>query len=398
MSSFLKRIHYDAQAFLKSMIWEFKFIFRDKAVFSSFIGVAIVVSFIYGYVYSQEVLQDLPIVVVDQDNSSHSRQLIRMIDASEQVKVKSIEANLSDAELDFQKGQNRGIVVIPFDFSRQLQRGDQPTISVYADASYILYYKQVATAVKMAVSYMNAGVQVKKKSAQGNLVEVSKNKVLPVRGKVVGLYNPNAGYGAFLIPIVLVVIFQTTMLTAIGILGGTMREGKLMSKMYSHSNHFLGTLPIVMGKATVYLLFGILILFVMLGSVLPIYGISVRTSWLNVVVFLIPFLLSVVYLGIFIITFFARREDAILWIMFTSLPALLITGFSWPSPAMPLWLKSISYLVPSTVGAKGFITLTQMGASFQNVKNEWFMMWRLCLFFLILAVISTKRIYLIEKK
>lgn len=398
MNNFFRRIHYDAQAFMKSMIWEFKLIFRDKAVFFSFIGVAVIISFIYGYVYSNEVLKDLPVTVVDQDNSTHSRRFIRMLDASEQVNIKDVVPNLSDAELEFQKGENRGIVVIPADFSKNLQRGQQPTISVYADASYILYYKQVATAVKLAVSYMNAGVQVKKKSAQGNLIEVSKNKVLPVRGKVVSLFNPNAGYGAFLIPIVLIIIFQTTMLTAIGILGGTMREGGLLSKMYPHSNELLGTLPIVMGKATVYLVFGILILLLMLSSVMPLYGISVRTSWLNVVVFLIPFLLSIVYLGVFIISFFARREDAILWIMFTSLPALLITGYSWPATAMPIWVKSLSCLVPSTLGTKGFISLTQMGATFDVVKEDWMMMWGLCLFYLLLAVLSTKRIYLLEKK
>ena len=43
---------------------------------------------------------------------------------------------------------------------RELQRGNQPTISVYADASYMLYYKQIFTSVKVSATYFNVGVDV----------------------------------------------------------------------------------------------------------------------------------------------------------------------------------------------------------------------------------------------
>ncbi len=396
MINFAKRIHYDAQAFMKSMLWEFKLIFRDKAVFFSFIGVAILVSFIYGFVYSKEVLENLPIAVVDNDNTTHSRQLLRMINASQQVEIQGYYSDFNEAKKSFNENKTRGVLVIPKHFSKTLQRSEQPSVSIYADASYMLYYKQFLTAVKTSVSYLNAGVQIKKKSAEGNLPQVAKNKALPVRGKVVSLFNPNTGYGTFLIPIVLMVIFQTTMLTAIGILGGTMREGNKMAKMYPHANSFLGTLPIVMGKATTYLVLSLMILSVMLGVVLPLYGIKVRTSWLNIIVFMIPFLLSIVYLGIFLTSFFKRREDAILWIMFSSIPAMMVTGFSWPMEAMPTWVSVVSHFAPSTLGAKGFIALSQMGADFSIIKTEWLMMWGLCIFYLVLAILSSKRIYLGE--
>lgn len=45
MIRFTKRVHYDAQAYMKAMIWEYKFIFRDKAVLFSFVGVSLVSHF-----------------------------------------------------------------------------------------------------------------------------------------------------------------------------------------------------------------------------------------------------------------------------------------------------------------------------------------------------------------
>lgn len=397
MSKLIKRIHSDAQAFYKSMVWEFKSILKDKAVFVSFIGVAVLVSFLYTYIYSNETLPAINIGVVDLDNNTHSRQFLRMTTSSGYLKIQGKYTDINEAKKAFEKEDLLGIVVIPKDFSRDLQRGSQPTVSIYADASYILYYKQIATATQKAALYMGAGVKLKKDMAKGKLRQEAMPSIQPVSGKTVSLYNPSSGYGTFLIPVVLVIIFQTTMLTAIGILGGTMIEDKKIVSFYPNTQNFLGSLPIVMGKATVYLIFGLTILIIMLGMVMPLFNIPMRSSLLEVIVFMIPFLLSVVYLGIFLISFFRKREDAIMLIMFTSIPALLISGFSWPEMTIPTWISSLSYLIPSTLGARGFVSLTQMGASLQTIQDTWLQMWGLCIFYLILAILSLKRVYLIEK-
>ncbi|AWL79009.1 ABC transporter permease [Capnocytophaga canimorsus] len=391
------RIYIDSQAYMKSLLWEWKYIFRDKAVLFSFLGVSLIVPFLYTFVYSHETLEKLPIGVVDNDNSGNSRQLLRMMDGSSQVTIFQSYPDLVEARQSFERQEIRGVVVIPDNFSQLLQRGEQPFISVYADASYLLYYKQILTAVKTSAAYLNAGIQIKKESAQGKLPTQARNDSVAVSAKTVSLYNPSSGYATFLIPVVLVIIFQTCILTSIGILGGTMREGKKLRKLYPHSDNFLGTLPIVMGKATTYLVLGLAILLVMLGVVMPVFNIPMRNNLLTVVVFMIPFLLSLVYLGIFLLNFFKHREDAIMLIMYTSIPALLITGISWPTTSIPNWIQVISYLVPSTIGAKGFVSLTQMGASAQTIQFYWVGMWLVCLFYLLLAVLSMKRMYLREK-
>ncbi|MFK8294984.1 ABC transporter permease [Capnocytophaga canimorsus] len=391
------RIYIDSQAYMKSLLWEWKYIFRDKAVLFSFLGVSLIVPFLYTFVYSHETLEKLPIGVVDNDNSGNSRQLLRMMDGSSQVTIFQSYPDLIEARQSFDRQEIRGVVVIPDNFSQLLQRGEQPFISVYADASYLLYYKQILTAVKTSAAYLNAGIQIKKESAQGKLPTQARNDSVAVSAKTVSLYNPSSGYATFLIPVVLVIIFQTCILTSIGILGGTMREGKKLRKLYPHSDNFLGTLPIVVGKATTYLVLGLAILLVMLGVVMPVFNIPMRNNLLTVVVFMIPFLLSLVYLGIFLLNFFKHREDAIMLIMYTSIPALLITGISWPTTSIPDWIQVISYLVPSTIGAKGFVSLTQMGASAQTIQFYWVGMWLVCLFYLLLAVLSMKRMYLREK-
>ena len=80
-------IYQSSADFTKSMLWELKYIFRDKPVFFSFIIVSILVSFLYTYLYSKETLEKLPIGVVDEDNTAGSRQLLRMVDATSQTQI-----------------------------------------------------------------------------------------------------------------------------------------------------------------------------------------------------------------------------------------------------------------------------------------------------------------------
>ena len=392
MKKFKQYIYQSSADFTRAMLWEAKYIFRDRAVFFSFVIVAVLVSFLYTYLYSEETLQELPIGVVDDDHTSQSRQLLRMIDANSGVAIYSSYLNLSEAKKAFQQEQIRGIIAIPSSFSRDLQRGEQPSISVYADASYMLYYKQILTAAKVSATYLNAGIEMKRTSAQGKLPSQVRDEAMPVSAKVVSLYNPSSGYATFLIPVVLVIIFQTTILTSVGILGGTMRESNKLRKIYPNSNSFWGALPIVMGKATTYLALSIAILLIILGIVMPLFGIPVRSSILSTMVFMVPFVLSIVFMGLCLLGFLHRREDAIMLIMYTSLPSVMLTGFSWPTVAMPEWLHAFSYIVPTTLGAKGFVSITQMGASLSTIFPYWAGMWGLCILYLVLSAFTMKKI------
>ena len=126
MKAFRKYIYQSSADFTRAMLWEAKYIFRDKAVFFSFVIVAVVVSFLYTYLYSEETLQKLPIGVVDEDNTAQSRQLLRMIDVNSGVAIYSSYLNLSEAQKAFQQEQIRGIVTILMVFHASYNAGNNP--------------------------------------------------------------------------------------------------------------------------------------------------------------------------------------------------------------------------------------------------------------------------------
>ena len=97
-------------------------------------------------------------------------------------------------------------------------------------------------------------------------------------------------------------------------------------------------------------------------------------------------------MGLCLLNFLRRREDAIMLIMYTSLPAVMLTGFSWPTIAMPQWLNVFSYIIPTTLGAKGFVSITQMGASLTAILPYWAGMWGLCILYLVLSAFTMRKI------
>lgn len=78
-------------------------------------------------------------------------------------------------------------------------------------------------------------------------------------------------------------------------------------------------------------------------------------------------------------------------LLFTSLPAVFLAGFSWPVEAVPRWLGWPARLLPSTAGIEGVLCLTQMGVALRSVRGEWITLWALAGVYLVLARLSTRR-------
>lgn len=365
---------------------EFRRIISDSAVWVSLFIISIVVAWTYTYVYSYEVTNEVPIAVVDECRSTESRQLIRMINATEQVLVSHIPSDFDHARELFYQGKIHGIVVIPSDFSEKIYKKSQPSVSGYYDVAYFIYYKQVYKAVATSIAYMNAGIELKSLTAQGFSNHQAMNAIKAINAKSVTLFNPNGGYATFAMPMVYLLIIQTLLLTGIGLLGGTQREKKEFLQNHYTIRSIRGIIGTLLGKSGSYLTIALLYITIVLGIIMPFFNIPQRTQITDLYLFLLPFFLSVIFMGIFLIRFFKHREDAVMTISFTSIPFLILSGISWATESLPKPLQFISEFIPSTTAIKGFVSLTQAGASLTDIHSMYLKMWVLCLFYFVLCV------------
>ena len=137
----LKKLFNKLSLILQTAKKEASLIFKDDAVVEIYLVLVVVVYFFYTYVYSPEIFTKLPVAYVDQDHTEISQKMKRMLNATESLDI-AYEANsLLEAKNLFEEGKVNGIIVIPQNFSRDLQKsGSRPAIGIYCDASYMLYY------------------------------------------------------------------------------------------------------------------------------------------------------------------------------------------------------------------------------------------------------------------
>lgn len=376
---------------------EFKLIFADSAIVMSYIISVLLVGFFYSYVYSHETFNDLPVAVVDNDHSKLSQQVSRMIEATPQLTIAYHTASLDMAKELYDKEEVKGIIVIPDDFGRDIQKGLMPHVSAYCDASYMLYYKQTLGAVMVTAGTLGGQVEVNKMMASGMPMKQASASRRPFDVTAKPLFNINGGYATFLMPAVFLIAIQTLQLNGMGILAGTLRERKRFSATFAYATGRFSNFFLTIGRSLAYLMLSMLMMLIVLGFVMHVFTFPQRGHIGEVVLFLIPFLLSVTFLGMTLANVFKHREDSIMTITLFSIPTLLMTGLSWPTTAFPTAIKVVSFFVPSTIGTKGFVALTQFGASLHDISDLFSQMWLLCLFYFMLAVWTNWRLRNMER-
>lgn len=375
-------------------VWlnEYKTIFRDAGVVTLFIIAVVVYPIIYSLAYNNELAKEVPIVVVDENDSDISRKLVSMLDAADEVSVLLKTPDFNQAKELFKQGEAYGIVSIPADFDKKVYQFETAVVSVYADASYMIIYKQILTAANYSIGTMGAGIEIQRRISNKELLAQALDERDPLPIETYALYNPKGGYASYVMPAVLLLILQQTLLLGIGLIGGTTKERKNDHFLLPIGLHKGGALSIVIGKSLAYYTIYILNALYVFVIVFRLFSFPMRGDYFEIFVFITPFIFAVIYLGITISTFFKKREHALMILLFTSIPFIFLTGFSWPTQAMPQWQLWLSQIIPSTPAIKGFLALTQRGASFSDVFYNWLHIWALMVFYISVSSFMVKKL------
>ena len=130
----------------------------------------------------------------------------------------------------------------------------------------------------------------------------------------------------------------------------------------------------------------------MLLVVLPrFYGFSATTRLGDLLVLLLPFILSVSFLGQFVSAWFKHPETAVLLFIATSLPLFFLVGVAWPIEAIRRRLSTrSSFIFPSTSAIDGLVRINQMDATLAETSGNWARLWILTALYFVLAIGASK--------
>lgn len=369
---------------------EMKFMLQDKGVMLIMLGAIFIYSTLYSIAYHNQILNSVPVAVIDNSHTGESRDFIRAFDASPNVHVAYSPTDMESAKQLFYERKVYGIMLIPKDFEKKLAIGEQVKISLYADASYFLMYKQTFIAFTSAMMTKNVEIEVSRFISSGMPQLEATAIAEPIQLNTQVLYNPIGGYATFVMPAIMLLILQQTLLLGIGIIGGTQREQKLYTNFKEDNEKPFSAMTVLLGKISAYFAFTIIICFAVFGAYYKILGYPVKSHDLQTLLFFIPYILSSALLGIALSTAFRYRETAVIVLVAWSLPFLLISGVSFPAEGIPAPIYKLGQLLPSSSAINGFNRMHIMGASIKDISHEWNVMWFLTLAYFIVAYIGLR--------
>ncbi len=348
---------------------ELLLVFRDEGVVIFFLLLNAVYPVLYAIIYNPEVVRNERVVVVDDNRTHASRDLVRRLDATQEIAIAGYAANMQEAQEAMHRKECYGILYVPRDFVQSTGRREQAHVSLYCDMSVMMRYKAMFTALSNVTQTMGnermAAVVEPVVNMGGSIVE---NHQVPVG-------NPAMGIASAVLLFILPLVLQQSMILGIAMLhGGSIERRRcnggrdpmaveaspgatIVGKMMCHQ--IIYVLPVIYVLHYVPLMFGF-----------PQYG-----NLLHIICLAVPFVIAVSFMGQTLSAFVNERESVFLLFVFSSVVFVFLTGVSWPRYLMSRLWWLVGDCVPATWMDQGYVLMQTNGSTLYQVQHPYWMLW-----------------------
>ncbi|MEL1264842.1 ABC transporter permease [Pseudoxanthomonas putridarboris] len=331
-------------------------LFAERYAVVTMIGAVILYSVFYPSAYRHQVASNLPVVVVDDDHSPLSRDLVRRVQGVRAVHLRAQVPTMDEAHRMIAAGQVEGVLWIPAGLQRDILRGGTGHVAIQGNGAYLSRASTVLAGLGDAVAGFAPEAARKQAMFAGAPAHA------PYRLVARPLFNTREGYGSAIVPGVAELIVHQTLLIGIAvILGGRRRDTGSRVRMGAAQLAGMGTAFFCVGLFGLFLYSGI-------TSWVQDYPRGGNLPGLLLVGSL--FLAATVLFAMFLGSFFVSRERAFQYITASSLVLFFLANLSWPITSTPPVLAWAAKLLPTTPGITAMVQLNQMGASVSETAPQ----------------------------
>ena len=324
--------------------------------------------FFYSTVYINKVENKLPVAIVDYDNTITSQKLSSDLNVHQMIDIVQHLPSYEEAKELLERNKIQGFIVIDKGFENDLKQIKGTKIKVYLNTTRFLVSNDINKAINEVIGAKAVEYRKNYYRTQGYSYEHSKQLSEPVQLDMRPLYNTTESYGDFMLPGLLALILHQTLLIGLAESIAKEREYNILHQLYAVSNN--NTFAALIGKISFYfILFCAYATFFYIVN-FNLFAINLIGSIPLLIFLTLLYLLAIIFMSVFIASFFKRKILSLQVFAFTSIPFLLISGYSYPSSAFLEPMNIIGNLLPSTPYLTAQIRLTQMGANFNEILPE----------------------------
>lgn len=312
-------------------------------------------------IFFRGVAVDIPVAVIDEDRTSLSRQLVRMIDATPGLNVSEQSGSVPEARDAVWRGDVEAIVLVPRDFSNDLKRGLQSEFVAWYNAQFLLTGNTIARELQLAGLTFSATVEARGRLARGETPEAVAINVMPLSTRRDTLYNPQLNYVPFLLNGLAFALLQMfAMLAAVRVVGRELREGTAGAWLESADGRtFSAVLAKLILPTVAYVLIGVAWLAALHGWL----GWPMNGSWPLVLGGVLLLVLAYETLGLLTVAVTANYRFASSVAAFITAPAFAFCGLTYPLEAMPDIARIWGSIQPLTAFIRMYLDQAVGGAT-----------------------------------
>ena len=323
--------------FLAILIKELRQVRRDRLTFGMMVAVPIVQLILFGFAINGDP-KHLPLAVVVLDQSEFSRSFVAGLENSDYFRVTDRPASVQQADELLARGQVQFALVVPSDFSRKLQRGEQPAMLLAADATDPAATGN-AIAALASIGQRSIGREL------GGPLAALRAPDSPFELRVQRRYNPEGLTSYNVIPGLIGVILTMTMVMMTSLAMTRERErGTMENLLATPAKPF----EVMLGKIVPYILIGYVQVTVILIAARLLFDVPMVGSLLLLSAVLVLFIAANLAVGFTFSTIARNQLQAMQLTFFFFLPSMLLTGFMFPFRGMPQWAQAIGEALPLT--------------------------------------------------
>ena len=346
---------------------ELQLISGDGSIILTIFIAPLLYIFLLGTIYNKKDITGVPLAVVDLDGTALSRMFIRFVDASEKVKISKRVEDVNRGIREVKKMNAYGLLIIPRGFEKKVNLMEGGEVVLMLNNTRFLMSNEINKTVNRVALETGAGIRIKYFAEQGIQPRLAREMVMPLEPNVHFVYNIFNNYGFFLIPGLLLLILQQTLLIGLGESVSLERDEGMIGGWLSPDH---GLLAAITGKNLFYLLLYLAYFLLLFTAIFPYFHIPMRGTFLPVFSLILLFLTAIILFTNLLASFFRKQIFYMEVIAFTSYPIFLITGYSWPDYALPLFHRYVAMLLPTTPFFRSMIRVTQEGGSFGVISHD----------------------------
>ncbi|MCX8055448.1 MAG: ABC transporter permease [Ignavibacteria bacterium] len=346
---------------------EIRKVFLDRNLALIFFVAPIAYPLLYGAIYLHKAEENVPIAVLDRDNTNLSRSLVREIDAHQNIAITQILHSEDEILREMAKENIHGAIIIPLNFSENLKYGRKTSVQLLINPGRLLVLSDIGMPISQIVTTYGAKVTASALMKKGTPVLQEIGYAQPVKINFQYLFNPYLTYGDLILPGLLIIIISQIVL--IGVAASQAKEwgmNKWRDQFLISRNISL----ITTGKLISYLLIFIVYVLIYFILLAPFYHISYNSTLVNKIIIAAFGVAASASFGLFVGTFFKHRITVFLILGFTSYPFFMLSGFAWPQNQLLEVIKYISYGFPLVPFLQAIMKVTQMQSPIYFAKNE----------------------------